>query len=38
MPNLRLSDGEIATVLTYLEAQRVPAPPGREGQGSAASR
>src|SRR5262249_7069180 len=38
MPNLRLSDGEITTVLTYLEAQRVAAPPGREGQDPAASR
>ena len=38
MPNLRLSDGEIATVLTYLEAQRGPAPPGRQGQDAAATR
>jgi len=38
MPNLHLSDGEIATVLTYLEAQRVPAPSERAGQDSASSR
>jgi len=38
MPNLRLSDGEIATVLTYLEAPRGPAPRGRARQDAAASR
>ncbi len=38
MPNLRLSDGEIATVLAYLDAQRVAAPPGRAGPEAAAAR
>ena len=38
MPNLRLSDGEIAAVLAYLDAQRVASPPGREGPGAAAAR
>jgi len=38
MPNLRLSDGEIATVLSYLESQRVASQPQREGQDSTAAR
>jgi protein SCO1 len=38
MPNLHLSDGETATVLSYLEAQRVASPPQREGQDSTATR
>ena len=38
MPNLRLNDSEIATVLAYLDAQRVAAPPGRAGPEAAASR
>jgi len=38
MPNLRLNDGEIATVLAYLDAQRVAAPPGRAGPEAAAAR
>jgi protein SCO1/2 len=38
MPNLRLSDGEIATVLSYLESQRVASPPQHEGQDSTATR
>src|SRR5437870_10970229 len=38
MPNLHLNDGEIATVLAYLDAQRVAAPPGRAGPDAAAAR
>src|SRR5215470_8009368 len=38
MPNLHLSDGEIATVLAYLETQRMTSLPVREGPDAAAAR